>query len=86
MSGENVVMNNVESVTVPLVYAELMFNIIQVVSRRGAILPNEFRPVGELHDFLVKELRIEERLQAQQAASTASQEKLEPVQESTESS
>lgn len=83
--SENVVMSNIESVTLPVVYAELMFNIIQVVSRRGAILPNEFRPVGELHDFLVKELRLEERAQAQQAAA-ASTEKLESVPESSESS
>lgn len=64
--NQNVVMSSVESIYIPVSYAELMFNIIQVVSKRGAILPNEFRAVGELHDFLFKELRIEERLKQQE--------------------
>lgn len=64
--NQNVVMSSVESIYIPVSYAELMFNIIQVVSKRGAILPNEFRVVGELHDFLFKELRIEERLKQQE--------------------
>lgn len=84
-SEENVVMNNIEHIQVPVVYGELMFNIINVVAKRGAILPNEFKPVGELHDFLMKVLRIEERIKEQQAAQQAAQQvqptQLETVQE-----
>jgi hypothetical protein len=34
-----------------------MLNILNVVSARGAIRPDEMKPVGELFEFLQKELK-----------------------------
>lgn len=38
-----------------------MFSILNVVSKRGAINPHEFTVVGELVEFLKKELKVEEQ-------------------------
>jgi len=47
-------------VNVPLPYVALMFNVIGVVSSRGAFKPEEFKPVGELFEYLQKELKTRE--------------------------
>lgn len=59
-------MENAEIVNVPKNYARLMVNIIGVCSKRGAFSPEEFKPVGELYEFLKKELKLEEQQQQQQ--------------------
>lgn len=50
-----------ETITIPTKHCVLMFNIINVVSKRGAINPDEFTLVGELVEFLKKELKVEEQ-------------------------
>ena len=50
-----------ETLTVPTKHCVLMFNILNVVSKRGAINPDEFTVVGELVEFLKKELKVDEQ-------------------------
>jgi hypothetical protein len=50
-----------ETFTVPTKHCVLMFNILNVVAKRGAINPDEFTVVGELVEFLKKELKVEEQ-------------------------
>ena len=50
-----------ETLNVPTKYCVLMFNILHVVTKRGAINPDEFQILGELFEFLKKELKIEEQ-------------------------
>ncbi len=50
-----------ETLSVPTKHCVLMFNILNVVSKRGAINPDEFQVVGELVEFLKKELKVEEQ-------------------------
>lgn len=38
-----------------------MFNILNIVSKRGAINPDEFTLVGELVEFKKKELKVDEQ-------------------------
>lgn len=40
--------------------AVLMFNIINACAKRGAFQAEEFKIVGTLHEFLKKELKIED--------------------------
>jgi len=50
-----------ESLNVPTKHCVLMYNILNVVAKRGAINPDEFQVVGELVEFLKKELKVEEQ-------------------------
>ena len=50
----------VESINVPANIAVLMLNVINVTSRRGAFTPEEFKPVGELYEFIKSNLKLEE--------------------------
>ena len=50
-----------ETLIVPSKHCVLMYNIINVVSKRGAINPDEFTVIGELVEFLRKELKVEEQ-------------------------
>jgi len=50
-----------ETLNVPTKHCVLMFNILNVVAKRGAINPDEFQVVGELVEFLKKELKVEEQ-------------------------
>ena len=50
-----------ETLNVPTKHCVLMFNILNVVAKRGAINPDEFKVVGELVDFLKQELKVEEQ-------------------------
>ena len=50
----------VESINVPANIAVLVLNIINVTSRRGAFTPEEFKPVGELYEFVKSNLKLEE--------------------------
>ena len=54
-------MENAEIVNVPKNYATLMVNIIGVCSKRGAFSPEEFKSIGELYEFLKKQLKLEEQ-------------------------
>ena len=49
-----------ENLNIPTKYAVLMYNIVSVVSKRGGFNADEFTPIGELVDFLKKELKIGE--------------------------
>tara|TARA_B110000305_G_C18982256_1_gene422165 strand:+ start:328 stop:537 length:210 start_codon:yes stop_codon:yes gene_type:complete len=60
MEKENTIMLP-ETITVPTKHCVLMFNILNVVAKRGAINPDEFKVVGELVDFLKEELKVEEQ-------------------------
>lgn len=50
-----------DTLSIPINHATLMYNIINVVSRRGAFAPEEFKPVGEIFEYLKKELKIEDK-------------------------
>ena len=50
-----------ETLNVPTKHCVLMFNILNVVAKRGAINPDEFQVIGELVEFLKKELKVEEQ-------------------------
>ena len=54
-------MENAEIVNVPKNYATLMVSIIGVCSKRGAFSPEEFNSIGELYEFLKKQLKLEEQ-------------------------
>ena len=62
---ENTKMENTimlpETVNVPTKHCVLMYNILNVVAKRGAINPDEFQVVGELVEFLKKELKVNEQ-------------------------
>ena len=58
-------MENAEIVNVSKNYAILMVNIIGVCSKRGAFLPEEFKSIGELYEFLKKELKLEDQQREQ---------------------
>lgn len=60
MEKENTIMLP-ETLNVPTKHCVLMFNILNVVAKRGAINPDEFKVVGELVDFLKEELKVEEQ-------------------------
>jgi len=49
-----------ETITLPKENAILMFNIINACAKRGAFQAEEFKVVGTLHEFLKKELKIED--------------------------
>jgi len=53
-------MDNSEVITIPKNFAMLMLNIIVVCSKRGSFNPEEFKPIGELFEYLKKEVKIEE--------------------------
>ena len=59
--NEKTLNENKETINVPTKYCILMSNIIDVVAKRGAINSNEFKIVGELTEFLKKELAVEEK-------------------------
>lgn len=65
-----------ENITVATKHCVLMYNILNVVAKRGAINPDEFQVVGELVEFLKKELKVDE--QTKQLPQT---EQLPPVVE-----
>ncbi len=50
-----------ENINVPSKYCVLMLNILNIVSKRGAINPDEFAVIGDLVEFLKKELKLEEQ-------------------------
>lgn len=58
-------------------YAMLMFNIINIISKRGGFLPDEYKIVGELFEFLKDKLNIEERIKSQQKVESEDLEKLD---------
>ena len=62
-------MDNIEVVNVPKNYATLMLNIIGVCSKRGAFSPEEFKPVGEVFEFLKKELKLDQVEESKQESS-----------------
>ena len=62
-----------DTLVVPVKYCALMYNMIHVIAKRGGIGADEFTVVGELTDFLKKELRVDEHLAKQkEEASGAS--------------
>ena len=65
MENENTIVLP-ETLSVPTKHCLLMHNILNVVTKRGAINTDEFTIIGELADFLKKELKIEEHIKLQQ--------------------
>ncbi len=58
-----IIMDNLsESVILPKNYSVLLLNIISVVSKRGGFNPEEFKAVGELFEYVKKELNIPENV------------------------
>ena len=57
-----------QSVTLSLQQGLLVHSIIEVMTKRGAFIADELKPVGELFDYIKKELRIDEHLKRLQAA------------------
>ena len=51
---------SVESITLPANLGVLLLNILNVTSRRGAFTPEEFKPVGEVYEFVKSNLKLEE--------------------------
>jgi hypothetical protein len=59
-----------DTLVVPTRYCGLMYNMIDVCARRGAIQATELPAVGELVAFLKKELRVEEMIAHQKKNQT----------------
>ena len=57
-----------QSITLTLQQGLLVHSMIDVMTKRGAFIADELKPVGELYDFIKKELKIEEHLKRIQAA------------------
>ena len=51
-----------ESIILSKNYSVLLLNIISVVSKRGGFNPEEFKAVGELFEYVKKELNIPENI------------------------
>ena len=51
-----------ENIILPKNYSILLLNIISVVSKRGGFNPEEFKAVGELFEYVKKELNIPENV------------------------
>ena len=45
---------------IPKNYAETMLTIIKASSQRGAFIPEEFKVVGEVYDFIQKKIKDSE--------------------------
>lgn len=60
-------------------HAMLMFNIINILSKRGVFLPEEYKIVGELFEFLKNKLNIYERIKSQQKVESENLENLEKL-------
>lgn len=61
------------TITLNLQQGLLLHSIIEVMTRRGALLADELKPIGELFDYVKKELRVEQhikRLQEMQKKQT----------------
>lgn len=71
------------SITLNLQQGLLLHSLIEVMTRRGALLADELKPIGELFDYVKKELKVEQhikRLQEMQKKQTEKTE-LQPVAE-----
>jgi len=73
-----------QSITLTLQQGLLVHSMIDVMTKRGAFIADELKPVGELYDFVKKELKIEEHLKRIQAAQKKQEEPSSETQESTE--
>jgi hypothetical protein len=56
-----------DTIVVPARYCALMYNMVQVITKRGGINPDEFVIVGELYAFLKKELKVDQQDAIQKA-------------------
>jgi hypothetical protein len=70
-----------QSITLNLQQGLLVHSMIDVMTKRGAFIADELKPVGELYDFIKRELKIEEHLKRLQAAQKKQEESssTEPV-------
>ena len=64
-----------ESIDVPTQYCVLMYNLINLVAKRGAVNSDEFLLVGELHNYLKKKI---EMIQSQSRPQPQSQAQPQP--------
>tara|TARA_R110002072_G_scaffold283078_1_gene446348 strand:- start:174 stop:356 length:183 start_codon:yes stop_codon:yes gene_type:complete len=51
----------VESIELPANMGLLLLNILNVTSRRGAYIPEEFKSIGEVYEFIKTNLKLEEK-------------------------
>jgi hypothetical protein len=63
-----------QSITLNLQQGLLVHSMIDVMTKRGAFIAEELKPVGELYDFVKKELKIEEHLKRIQSAQKKQEE------------
>lgn len=63
-----------QSITLTLQQGLLVHSMIDVMTKRGAFIADELKPVGELYDFVKKELKIEEHLKRIQSAQKKQEE------------
>ena len=63
-----------QSITLTLQQGLLVHSIIDVMTKRGAFIADELKPVGELYDFVKKELKIEEHLKRIQSVQKKQEE------------
>ncbi len=71
------------TITLNLQQGLLLHSLIEVMTRRGALMADELKPIGELFDYVKKELKVEQhikRLQEMQKKQTEKTE-LPPVAE-----
>ena len=69
------------NITFNLQQGLLMHSIIDVVSRRGGFVGDELKPVGELFEYIKKELQVEQHLKRIQNPETVKQKTPESILE-----
>ena len=76
MSEKNEIVEELpNSVKLNLQQGLLVHSLIEVMTRRGAFLADELKPVGELFDYIKKELKVEQHVKRIQELQKKQQEK-----------
>ena len=55
-----------ETYSVSKKHMVLMFNMINVCAKRGAFQAEEFKVIGELHEYLKEVLKVEELMKSEE--------------------
>ena len=63
------------TVTLNLQQGLLLHSLIEVMTRRGALMADELKPIGELFDFVKKELKVEQHIKRLQEMQKKQNEK-----------
>lgn len=76
--GNNEVVDELpSSITLNLQQGLLLHSLIEVMTRRGALLADELKPIGELFDYVKKELKVEQHIKRLQEMQKKQTEKTE---------